>query len=164
VLPVDTGGLWPGAFVKPAMQIGKVGSPGTWWRSFVSRLAALPSGGVSVGRDREAVTGERARRRAARELIGAYHEEQLRGLLEHVREGFARLDRGEIDAFELDELIHRYKRSARELWSSARPRAQTGSAPSGCSYSCAKTAAVLLLIAEAVDKGFVVGGCPTNCA
>ena len=60
--------------------------------------------------------GERARRRAARELIGAYHEEQLRGLLERVRDGFRRLDEGEIDAFELDELIHRYKRSARELW------------------------------------------------
>ena len=71
---------------------------------------------VSVGRDHETVTGERARRRAARELIGAYHDEQLRGLLEDVREGFVRLDRGEIDAFELDDLIHRYKRSARELW------------------------------------------------
>ena len=33
-----------------------------------------------------------------------------------MREGFARLDAGELDAFELDELIHRYKRSARELW------------------------------------------------
>jgi PAS domain-containing protein len=58
---------------------------------------------------------ERARRREARELIGAYHEEQLRGLLEHVRDGFSRLDRGEMDAFELDDVIHRYKRSAREL-------------------------------------------------
>ena len=26
------------------------------------------------------------------------------------------MDAGEIDVFELDELIHRYKRSARELW------------------------------------------------
>jgi hypothetical protein len=59
---------------------------------------------------------ERARRREARELMGAYHEEQLRALLEHVRDGFARLDAGEIDQFELDDLIHRYKRSARELW------------------------------------------------
>ena len=33
-----------------------------------------------------------------------------------MRHGFARLDAGEIDAFELDDLIHRYKRSARELW------------------------------------------------
>jgi hypothetical protein len=60
--------------------------------------------------------GERAQRRAARQTIGRYHEVQLRLLLERVREGFARLDAGEMDAFELDELIHRYKRSARELW------------------------------------------------
>ena len=33
-----------------------------------------------------------------------------------VRDGFERLDAGEIDAFKLDELINRYKRSARELW------------------------------------------------
>ena len=59
---------------------------------------------------------ERARRREARELMGAYHEEQLLALLEHVRDGFARLDAREIDPFELDDLIHRYKRSARELW------------------------------------------------
>jgi hypothetical protein len=59
---------------------------------------------------------DRAERRAARELIGRYHEEQLRLLLEHVREGLGRLDAGKIDAFQLDELIHRYKRSARELW------------------------------------------------
>jgi hypothetical protein len=59
---------------------------------------------------------ERTRRREARELIGVYHEQQLLALLEHVRDGFARLDAGEIDAFELDDLIHRYKRSARELW------------------------------------------------
>jgi len=60
--------------------------------------------------------GARAQRRAAREAIGRYHEEQLLLLLEHVSDGFARLDAGEIDAFELDDLIHRYKRSARELW------------------------------------------------
>jgi hypothetical protein len=61
-------------------------------------------------------TSERAQRRAAKKAIAAYHEEQLRGLLEHVREGFARLDAGEIDAFELDDIIHHYKCSARELW------------------------------------------------
>ena len=33
-----------------------------------------------------------------------------------VREGFRKLDAGEMDAFELDELIHRYKRSTKELW------------------------------------------------
>jgi hypothetical protein len=30
--------------------------------------------------------------------------------------GFGRYDAEEIDAFELDELIHRYKRSTRERW------------------------------------------------
>jgi hypothetical protein len=50
---------------------------------------------------------ERARRQKARPLIADYHEQQLLALLEHVRDGFTRLDRSEIDAFELDELIHR---------------------------------------------------------
>jgi hypothetical protein len=63
------------------------------------------------------IEGEKARRRAAREMVGRYHEEQLRLLLEHVRAGFKRLEAGEIDPFELDELIHHYKRSAQKLWS-----------------------------------------------
>ena len=58
----------------------------------------------------------RAERRSARELIGRYHEEQLGLLLAKVRDGFARLDAGDVDAFELDELIHHYQRSARALW------------------------------------------------
>lgn len=60
---------------------------------------------------------EKARRREARAIVGAYHQEQLRGLLEHVRDGFEQLDAGEIDEFELDDLIHRYKRAAKQLWS-----------------------------------------------
>jgi hypothetical protein len=59
---------------------------------------------------------ERAKRRADQALVVTYHEVQLAGLLEHVRDGFARYDAGELDAFELDDLIHRYKKSARELW------------------------------------------------
>jgi hypothetical protein len=49
--------------------------------------------------------------------IGENHEEQLRVILEYVRDGFDKLDGGELDAFELDELIHRYKRSTQKLWS-----------------------------------------------
>ncbi|MBW3652354.1 MAG: hypothetical protein KY433_01930 [Actinobacteria bacterium] len=71
---------------------------------------------MSADRDSDGPTSERLRRREARAIIGAYHDEQLRALLEHVRTGFARLDAGEIDPFELDDLIHHYKRSARELW------------------------------------------------
>ncbi len=50
-------------------------------------------------------------------MIGEYHEQQLRLLLEHLRQGFEQLDAGEIDPFDLDDLIHRYKRSAQKLWS-----------------------------------------------
>ena len=59
---------------------------------------------------------EKAERRAARELIATYHQTQLRALLDHVRAGFVQFDAGEIDEFELDGLIHHYKRSAAELW------------------------------------------------
>ncbi|HEX3616921.1 MAG TPA: hypothetical protein VHU61_10305 [Solirubrobacteraceae bacterium] len=59
---------------------------------------------------------DRAERRAAIETIRHYHEAQLRLLLDHVRDALARLDAGELDAFDVDDLIHRYKRSARELW------------------------------------------------
>lgn len=58
----------------------------------------------------------KAHRRADVARVVGYHEEQLAKLLERVREGFRRYDAGELNAFELDELIHHYKRSARELW------------------------------------------------
>lgn len=58
---------------------------------------------------------ERTRRRAARALVGAYHEEQLRLLLEQVRDGFRALDADEIAAADLHELIEQYRRAAREL-------------------------------------------------
>ncbi|MBV9338365.1 MAG: hypothetical protein JO243_20960, partial [Solirubrobacterales bacterium] len=63
------------------------------------------------------IENDKARRRAARQMIGECHEEQLRLLLDHVRDGVAKMDAGEIDPFDLDELIHHYTRSARELWS-----------------------------------------------
>ena len=66
--------------------------------------------------DTQRRSGEKADRRASRELIAAYHQTQLRALLEHVRAGFAQLDAGDIDEFDLDDLIHHYKRSAAELW------------------------------------------------
>jgi hypothetical protein len=59
----------------------------------------------------------KAERRAARAAVAAYHEVELARLLEHVREGIARYDAGEIDVFELDDLIHHYKRATQKLWS-----------------------------------------------
>jgi len=61
-------------------------------------------------------SSEKTQRREARATVAAYHQEQLRALLEHVREAFDRLDAGEIDEFELDNLIHRYKRATKQLW------------------------------------------------
>jgi hypothetical protein len=51
-------------------------------------------------------------RRAARELVSTYHEAKLAGLIEHVRDAFARYDAGGLDAFELDDVIHHYKFAA----------------------------------------------------
>lgn len=59
----------------------------------------------------------KAERRAARAAVGAYHETELGKLIERVREGLARYDMGQIDAFELDDLLHRYKRATQKLWS-----------------------------------------------
>jgi hypothetical protein len=58
----------------------------------------------------------KAERRADEALVVGCHEARLADLLERVREGFERYDSGELDAFELDELIHRYKKATRELW------------------------------------------------
>jgi hypothetical protein len=58
----------------------------------------------------------KAERRADKALVVGYHEARLADLLERVREGFERYDSGDLDAFELDELVHRYKKAARELW------------------------------------------------
>lgn len=59
---------------------------------------------------------DKVRRKEARAVVETYHQQELRKLLEHVRAGFSRLDAGEIDEFELDDLIHRYKRAAKQLW------------------------------------------------
>lgn len=54
-------------------------------------------------------------RQAGRQLIAAYHDEQLRLLLNHIRGSFTKFDAGEIDVFDLDEIIGHYKRSATKL-------------------------------------------------
>ena len=58
----------------------------------------------------------KAERQADEALVVGYHEARLADLLERVREGFERYDSGGLDAFELDELVHRYKKAAWELW------------------------------------------------
>lgn len=72
---------------------------------------------VDAGTRIRDIENQRERRRAARAMIGEYHETELRKLLAHVRDGFRRLEAGEIDPFDLDDLIHHYKRSTQKLWS-----------------------------------------------
>ena len=54
--------------------------------------------------------------RAARETVAAYHEEQLGELVRRVEPAIARFRAGEIDAFEVDEVIFQYTRATKELW------------------------------------------------
>jgi hypothetical protein len=58
----------------------------------------------------------KARRRADQATLLAYHEASLAELLEHVRAALAEYDAGKLDAFEVDGVVHRYTRAARELW------------------------------------------------
>jgi len=55
-------------------------------------------------------------RRAAREAVAAYHEQQLGELVRHVKLAIERFQAGELDPFDVDELIFQYSRAAKELW------------------------------------------------
>jgi hypothetical protein len=58
----------------------------------------------------------KAERRAARERVSAYFELELAKLVEHVENAISRYRAGEIDVHDVDAVIHRYSRAARELW------------------------------------------------
>ena len=58
----------------------------------------------------------KAERRAARQQVAAYHEEQLAALIQRVAEAVDRHRSGHLDAFEVDELIFQYQRAAKQLW------------------------------------------------
>lgn len=60
---------------------------------------------------------EKAGWEAARTRVAGYHEAQLLILVAHVRGALARLDAGEIDVFEFDDVAHQYKKAAQKLWS-----------------------------------------------
>jgi hypothetical protein len=60
--------------------------------------------------------GTKAERRAAATLVSAYHEARLNELIARVAEAVDRHRAGELDAFEVDQVIHHYQRAARKLW------------------------------------------------
>src|ERR1700730_13286749 len=91
------------------------------WLRFSTRstaTSARPDAFRSRRSTRMTVGGDerdtKAARRAARVTVGEYHAARLAELIEHVRGALARYDAGEIDAFDLDEVIHQYKRAAQE--------------------------------------------------
>jgi hypothetical protein len=58
----------------------------------------------------------KSERRAAREVVAAYHETRLAELLRRVVEAADNFRAGELDAFDADQVIFQYSRAAKELW------------------------------------------------
>jgi hypothetical protein len=58
----------------------------------------------------------KSERRAAVEVVAAYHEARLAELLQPVGDAVDRFRSGELDAFEVDQVIFQYSRAAKELW------------------------------------------------
>lgn len=58
----------------------------------------------------------KSERRAAREVVAAYHEAQLAELLQRVGETVDSFRAGELDAFDAEQVIFQYSRAAKELW------------------------------------------------
>jgi len=55
-------------------------------------------------------------RQAASEAVVKYHENQLASLQEHVGAALECFRNGELDAFEVDQVLFQYSRAAKELW------------------------------------------------
>jgi hypothetical protein len=64
----------------------------------------------------DARVGSKRERRADRALVSAYHQARLGELVEHVADAVDRFRAGELDAYAVDEVLHQYRRAARELW------------------------------------------------
>lgn len=58
----------------------------------------------------------KSERQLALDEVAAYHEARLAELVQRVGEAVDRFRAGELKAFEVDEVIFQYSRSAKELW------------------------------------------------
>lgn len=58
----------------------------------------------------------KSERRAAREVVAAYHEARLGELVGRVGEALDRFRADDLDAFATDQVIFQYSRAANELW------------------------------------------------
>lgn len=59
---------------------------------------------------------DKAERRAAREVVAAYHEAELGELVTRVGEAVDGYRAGQLDAFDVDRVLFQYSRAAKELW------------------------------------------------
>ena len=55
-------------------------------------------------------------RRAARDAVAEYHQARLAELVQRVGDAVDRFRAGELEAFDVDQVIFQYSRAAKELW------------------------------------------------
>jgi hypothetical protein len=58
----------------------------------------------------------KSERRAAREVVAAYHEARLAELVERLGEAVDGFRAGELEAYRADQVIFQYSRASKELW------------------------------------------------
>ena len=59
---------------------------------------------------------QKSDRQQAREAVAGYHEAELAELVAHVAEAIDRFRSGELETFDVDEVLFQYSRAAKELW------------------------------------------------
>jgi hypothetical protein len=59
---------------------------------------------------------DKSQRRVARAVVEEYHGAQLEELVAHVGETVDRHRAGELDAFDVDQVLFQCSRAAKELW------------------------------------------------
>src|SRR5215212_2026297 len=62
------------------------------------------------------LVSDKSERRAARSVVAEYHQAQLEDLVARVGEAVDRYRAGELDAFDVDQVLFQYSRAAKELW------------------------------------------------
>ena len=63
----------------------------------------------------------KSERRAAVKVVAEYHEARLAELVQRVGDGVDRFRSGELDVFEVDQVMFQYSRAAKELWKFCNP-------------------------------------------
>lgn len=62
------------------------------------------------------IVSSKSERQAARDLVASYHEAQQAELVARVGEAIDRYRAGELNAFDVDQVLFQYSRAAKELW------------------------------------------------